>query len=279
MPKFFKAFEIFRHYLVLLAISAIIVFPFFWMLLMSFMPAEEILTPSIIPSYLEFNNYRVVWQTLPLLRYLTNSTFIAVLTTIFCLMLAVPAGFSMSLYRTRVARAGMMLFIFSQLIPGVLPFISFYFIMFNLGFMNTYTGLIGTYAIWGIPFCILMMRGYFATAIPVELYESATVDGCGKYGIFFKIAIPLAVPGIASVSIFSFILAWNEFMFASVMLTNNELKPVSVGIFDFVGQFGAAAPLPVMMATAVIVALPAMILFGFLQRFLISGLGAGAVKG
>ena len=185
----------------------------------------------------------------------------------------------MSLYHTRLARAGMMLFVFSQLIPSVLPFISYYFIMFNLGLTNTYTGLIMTYAIWGIPFCILMMRGYFATAIPTSLYESATVDGCTKYGVFFKIALPLSIPGVASVAIFSFILAWNEFMFASVMLTDSRLKPVSVGIFDFVGQFAPAASLSIIMATSVIVALPAMVLFGFLQRFLISGLSAGAVKG
>ena len=279
MVKFMKTFEIVRHYAVLALVSAIIIFPFFWMISMSLMPAEEILSPNLIPSYLDFSNYLVVWQTLPLLQFLQNSTFIAVCTTVLCLILAVPAGYSMSIYPTKTARAGMMLFIFSQLIPGVLPFISYYFIMFNLGFTNTYSGLIMTYAIWGIPFCILMMRGYFATAIPYSLYESATVDGCSKYGVFFKIALPLAVPGVASVSIFSFVLAWNEFMFASVMLTNNDLRPVSVGIFDFVGQFAAAASLPVMMATSVIVALPAMILFGFLQRYLISGLGAGAVKG
>jgi ABC-type glycerol-3-phosphate transport system permease component len=277
--NFFKVFEAVRHYTVLVIVSLIVVFPFLWMLSMSLMPPEEILSHNLIPSRLDFSNYAVVWQTLPLLRYLMNSTYIAVLTTLFCLVLAVPAGYSMSLYHTKVARGGMLLFIFSQLIPSVLPFISYYFIMFNFGLTNSYTGLIMTYAIWGIPFCILMMRGYFATAIPVSLYESATVDGCSKYGVFFKIALPLAVPGLASVAIFSFILAWNEFMFASVMLTNNDLKPVSVGIFDFVGQFGAAASLPVMMATAVIVAFPAMVLFGFLQRYLVSGLGAGAVKG
>jgi ABC-type glycerol-3-phosphate transport system permease component len=267
------------HYITLFIIAFVILFPFFWMIMISLKPAEEIMQTNIIPTRFEWSNYRAVWQSLPLLRYLRNSVFISIMTTIFCLILAIPAGYSLSRYRSKLAKVGLMMFVFSQLIPSVLPFIAYYFIMFNLGLNNTYFGLIGTYSVWGIPFCILMMRGYFKTAIPDSLVESGTIDGCSKYGVFFKIALPISIPGVVSTAIFSFVVAWNEFMFASVMLTNSQLKPISVGVFDFVGQHGTNASMALVMATAVISTVPVMILFGFLQKYLISGLAAGAVKG
>jgi len=279
MSKRKRIVESANHTIVLGITVAIVIFPFFWMVATSLTPPEETLTTNIFPSRLYFDNYRVIWQSMPLMRYLRNSTFVGLCTTIISLLISLPAGYSMSRYRTKVARGGMMLFIFSQLIPGVLPFIAFYFIMFNLNLTNTFAGLIIAYSVWSIPFCVLMMNGYFTTAIPSSLEEGASIDGCSKFGVFFRIALPLSVPGIASVAIFSFILAWNEFMWASVILTNNDLKPVSVGIFDFVGQHGNTASVGLMMASAVIVTIPTLILFGFLQKFLISGLTAGAVKG
>jgi ABC-type glycerol-3-phosphate transport system permease component len=151
--------------------------------------------------------------------------------------------------------------------------------MFNLRLTNNYAGLIIAYAIWGIPFSTLMMRSYFTAAVPKELEESAVIDGCTRWGVFFRIAIPLAIPGIIATAIFAYILSWNEFMWASVMMTGNAIKTVAVGMYDYIGQYGGNVRIALTMATAVLVTLPAMLIFCFLQKYLISGLTSGAVKG
>ncbi|MFQ7550378.1 MAG: carbohydrate ABC transporter permease [Blautia marasmi] len=123
-----------------------------------------------------------------------------------------------------------------------------------------------------------MIKGYFDAAIPREIEESARVDGCSQFGTFFRICLPISVPGIISTAIFAFILAWNEYMWASILLSGNKLKPVSVGVYDFIGQYGANTKLALTMTAGIFITLPAVIIFAFLQKYLISGLAAGAVK-
>jgi ABC-type glycerol-3-phosphate transport system permease component len=124
-----------------------------------------------------------------------------------------------------------------------------------------------------------MIRGYFTQAIHVSILESARIDGCSKWGTFTRIAIPLVTPGLVATAIFSFILAWNDFIWASVMLTDQSKKPVSIGVYDYIGQWGSNVNIALTMATAVLITIPTMILFSFLQKNLVSGLSAGAVKG
>ena len=270
-----------RHYLIMGLVAIFVLFPYFWMILTSIKPPhQQMLSPTIwIPDYLDFSNYTDVWKTIPMARYMINSIYVSCFTVLMCLVFSVTAAYSLSRYSFRGKYGVIGTILFSQLIPGMLPFISFYFMMFGLHLTNNYAGLIIAYAIWGIPFSTLMMRSYFTAAIPKELEESAIIDGCTRWGVFGRIAIPLAIPGIIATAIFAFILSWNEFMWASVMLTNNKLKTVSVGIYDYIGQFGNNVRFAMTMATAVLATLPAMIIFCFLQRYLISGLTSGAVKG
>ncbi len=271
-----------KHYLIMALCSIFILLPFYWMFITSVKPSREVMLspPSYFPSGITFENYMTVWSTLPLLKYMSNSLYVSVMTTIVCVILATLCGYSISRFAKRkLQRSTVVLMLLSQLIPGVLPFISFYFIMFNAKLTNTYAGLIIAYSIWGIPFCTLMMKSYFSSAIPTSLEESATIDGCTRFGTFFKIALPISLPGIMATTIFSFILAWNEFMWASIILSNNDLKPASIGIYDYIGQFGTNSNIALTMTTSVIITLPAIILFAFLQKYLISGLTAGAVKG
>lgn len=271
-----------KHYVIMSMCSLFILLPFYWMFVTSIKPSNEIMLspPSYFPSSITFQNYITVWSTLPLLKYMSNSLYISIMTTILCVILATLCGYSISRFSNRkLHKSTVILMLLSQLIPGVLPFISFYFIMYRANLTNTFAGLIIAYSIWGIPFCTLMMKSYFTSAIPTSLEESATIDGCTRFGIFFKIALPISIPGIIATTIFSFILAWNEFMWASVILSNNDLKPASIGIYDYIGQFGGNSNIALTMATSVIITLPAIILFAFLQKYLISGLTAGAVKG
>lgn len=282
MKKFKKTKAMVLHYAGLLLVSLFVLLPYYWMIITSVKPKEEVMLspPTMIPSTIDFSNYIQVWKTLPLARYLLNSLFVASMTTIIGVVLAVLCGYSLSRYAYKKLQKGAtILMLLTQLIPSVLPMISLYFIMFKLNLANTYIGLIIAYSVWAIPFCTLMMKSYFTTTIPHELEESATIDGCSKFGTFFRICLPISIPGVVATAIFSFILAWNDYMWASIMLSNNDLKPVSVGIYDYVGQFGGNANLALTMTTAVIVTIPAIILFAFLQKYLISGLSAGAVKG
>lgn len=277
-----KILGLVRHCFIMLILTVFVLFPYYWMVMTSLKPREEVMLtpPTWYPSHLDFSNYSAVWNQLPLLRYMKNSLFVSLATTLFCVVLATLCGYSISRFIThRLQKATSVLMVVSQLIPGTLPFISLYFLMFNAHLTNTYAGLIIAYSIWGIPFCTLMMKSYFTQAVPVSLEESATIDGCSPFGTFFKIVLPISVPGVVATSIYSFILAWNEFMWASVILSNNELKPASVGIYDFIGQYGGNSNMSLTMTTAVLITVPAIILFAFLQKYLISGLAAGAVKG
>ena len=262
-------------------VSIFVLFPYFWLIWTSIKPPhQQMLSPTVFKlDYLDFRNYLDVWKTIPMARYMLNSIYVSFFTVAMCLVFSVTAAYSLSRYSFRGKYAVIGTILFSQLIPGMLPFVSFYFMMFGLRLTNNYAGLIVAYAIWGIPFSTLMMRSYFTAAIPKELEESAIIDGCTRWGVFLRIAVPLAVPGIIATAIFAFILSWNEFMWASVMLTNNMLKTVSIGIYDYIGQFGSNVRISMTMATAVLATLPAMLIFCFLQRYLISGLTSGAVKG
>lgn len=280
--KEFSTGAIVRHYAALLVIAAFVLLPYYWMIVTAVKPTEEVMvSPStLLPSRLTFDNFIKVWQMIPLGTYMKNSLIVAIAVTLLSVILATLCGYSISRFIVRKAqRFSLVLMLCTQLIPGIVTMISLYFIMYNLGLTNTYVGLVIAYVVWAVPFCTLMIKGYFDAAIPREIEESAKVDGCTQFQIFFKICLPISTPGIISTAIFAFIQAWNEYMWASILLSNNDLKPVSVGIYDFIGQYGANTKMALTMTAGIFITLPVVIIFGFLQKYLISGLSAGAVKG
>lgn len=270
-----------RHYGIIGLVALFVLLPYYWMIIMSVKPTEEVMLspPTLVPSRIVFDNYVEVWSMLPLLQYIKNSLWVAGVTTILCIVCASLCGYSLSRWKRRRLQKGVStMILLAQLIPGALPMIAMYFMIYNAGLTNTYTGLILAYTVWGFPFCTLMMRSYFSTAIPISLEESATIDGCSRLGTFFRIALPISVPGLMATAIYSFILAWNEFMWASIILSDGEKKPVSIGVYSFVGQYGTNTNVAMTVTTGVLITIPSVILFGFLQKYLVSGLTAGAVK-
>jgi len=268
------------HYLVLLLILAFAVFPYFWMLMTSLKPRDLLLVSPVVwfPRRLDLSHYRDVFERMPFLTYLKNSVVVSCCTTFFCILIASLSGFSISRFRFRGRKAAYALFIATQLVPGILPLVPFYFILYRLGLTNSYPGIILSYATWGIAFCAMMLQGYFRTAYSVEIEESATIDGCTRWGVFFRIAVPLARPGIVATAIFAFLLAWNDYIWASIINTRQELRLLSNGVQDFQAQFGNLY-LGRTMATGLLATLPALVLFAFAQKHLVSGLSQGAVKG
>jgi multiple sugar transport system permease protein len=268
--------------ILVIAVSTIfVIFPYFWMVMTSLKPAEEImLSPPVwFPSKFMWENYTKVWKTVPLARYIGNSVFTAGMGAFIGLLISTSAACSLACFQSKIRRLSIALFLFTQLIPFTLPFVSFYMMMHSAKLTNTYQGLIIAYCIWSIPFCTLTMRSYFEQALPVSLLESSRIDGCTKFGMFWRIGLPLVLPGLVATAIFAFITGWNDFVWASIMLVDNTKKTAAIGIYDYVGQFGSNVNKALSMTTAVLITIPTMVLFGFMQKHLVSGLTAGAVKG
>lgn len=258
-----------------------VLFPFYWMLSTALKPKTDIfLSPPLwFPSRVTLSNFVAVWHSFPLARYFINSISVTSVTVVFSVILASMAGYALSRIKFRGGTLFMGLLLFTQLVPGIITIIPFYFWMMNLGLLNTYTGLILAYITWSVPFSTLMLRSYFKDSCPIEVEESALIDGCTRFSAFYRIALPISAPGLVAVGANAFMLAWNEFMWASIMINSGELKTLSVGLRDMIGESGSVDFISEFMATAVLAAIPVIVIFFFAQRHIQGGLSVGSVKG
>ena len=270
-------------HLFLMAVTVATLYPLMLVLRIALSPGQGFdadLSP--IPSAVTFDNFAaVINESTPdgewlFGRQLLNSAIIAMATTVLGIFLATTAGYAFSRFRFPGRRAGLMAFLVSQMFPGVLMMIPLYLILDNLGLLNAPLGLILVYATTAIPFCVWMLKGYFDT-IPRDLEESALIDGASRFTIFWKIILPLSMPAVAVTALFSFMTAWNEFVLAFTFMDDPRAFTLPVAVNGYVGEksieWGKFA------AASVLVSLPVMSLFYALQRHLVGGLTAGAVKG
>ena len=228
------------------------------------------------PAHFSVKNFVDVMTEQPFGRWLLNSVMVSVMTTALGVFLACTAAYAFSRFRFPGRDGGMLAFLVSQMFPGTLMLIPLFIIIVKwLGLGNTFWGLVIVYATTAIPFCVWMLKGYFDT-IPIDIEESARIDGASPQVIFFRIILPLAKPAIAITALFSFMTAWNEFILASVFLEAESMYTAPVGLRFFVGGFSSQWGF--FAAGSVIVSLPVVILFLYLQKYLVSGLTAGSVK-
>ena len=228
------------------------------------------------PAHFSLKNFHDVLTEQPFGRWLLNSVMVSVMTTALGVFLACTAAYAFSRFRFPGRDAGMLAFLVSQMFPGTLMLIPLFIIIVKwLGLGNTFWGLVIVYATTAIPFCVWMLKGYFDT-IPIDIEESARIDGASPQMIFVRIILPLAKPAIAITALFSFMTAWNEFILASVFLEAESMYTAPVGLRFFVGGFSSQWGF--FAAGSVIVSLPVVILFLYLQKYLVSGLTAGSVK-
>ncbi len=229
------------------------------------------------PGQWSLANFRDVLTEQPFLTWIINSAIVAAATTVVGVFLACTAAYAFSRFSFPGRRAGMMSFLVSQMFPGTLLLVPLYIIVVGwLGLGNSYLGLIMVYAVTAIPFCVWMLKGYFDT-IPIEIEESAIMDGASRQTIFFRIILPLAKPAVAVTALFSFMTGWNEFILAATFLEEEAKYTAPVGLKFFVGGFSSLWGY--FAAGSIIVSLPVVALFLFLQKYLVSGLTAGGVKG
>lgn len=253
--------------------------PFLWMLLGSFKTNIELMASQGQTLWIKeptLDNYVRLFQQYPFARFFLNSTIVATGTTIIAVSFSAFAGYSLSRFRFPGRSVIGMLILVTQMLPGVAILIALYIQFRDFGLLNTYAGLIISYNAFSIPFCTWMLRGFF-DSIPKDLEEAAEIDGCDAYGAFFRVALPLTLPGLIATAIFSFIQGWHEFIFAVTMIDDSKMFTLTVGIASMksinIIDWG------LLNAGVVVTTIPLVFLFAFVQKYLIRGLTAGAVKG
>lgn len=254
-------------------------FPLFWLLSTAFKSNKELgaFAPTLLPKHWTLSNFSTALAGENLITALRNSLVVAVATAVITSVIAVPAAYALARYRGRVRSAAIGWILVSQLFPFVLIVIPVFILLKSIALLNTLAGLVLVYVVWALPFTLWMLQGYVA-GIPRDLEEAAATDGASKVQILRRVVLPLLLPGLVATAMFAFISAWNEFFFALVVITSPEKQTAPLLLARYVGAEGQIALGP-LAATAVISALPSLVVFGFAQRRLVSGMLSGAVKG
>jgi len=252
--------------------------PYGWMFITSIKPPTELYTKTVQywPHHPAFEGYRLLMQTTPFLGYMRNSGVVALSTCAVALCAATAAAYCFS--RIPFKGKGILLFGFllTQLFPAVLLVLPLFLIMRSLGILNTPPALILAHSTFAVPFSTWLLTGFF-NAIPRELDEAATIDGCTRLQAFRYVLLPLSAPGVAAAVTYIFIYSWNEFLYALTFTADLRARTLPVGLQTFMGEYIIRWDL--LTAGGVITALPIVIFFMLVQRHLIAGLTAGAVKG
>jgi len=272
--------------------TLVTVYPVLWVISIAFSGRQTLAIADIPPDPSFLQRLRAVipwpqqWSTAnftsvmtdqPFGRWVLNSVVVAIFTTLLGIFLSCTAAYAFSRFKFPGRRAGMMSFLISQMFPGVLTLIPLYIIMVQvLGLGNSRLGMIIVYAATSIPFSVWMLKGYFDT-IPKELEEAAIIEGASAGTIFWRIVLPLAKPAVAITALFSFMTSWNEFILAATFMDKEDMYTAPVGLRFFVGGF--SQQWGYFAAGSIIVSIPVVGLFLYLQKYLVGGLTAGSVKG
>ena len=254
-----------------------LLFPFFVMISTMLKSSTEVYSspPTWMPKQFHFLNFITVWSEFELFIFFRSSIIIAVGATIFNTILTVPAAYAVARLRFVGRKFILYLFLVIQMFSPVIVIISLFKIMVGLNLLDTYFSLIIANSVFTIAFTIWMMNGYFKS-IPVEIEEAALIDGCSRVQTITRIMIPIAVPGLVTAMIYTFIYAWNEFLFGLTFIQSRPKMPLVLALYNFVGRWSTQWEL---LATAAFLAIiPVLVLFYVIERRLVAGLAGGAVK-
>ena len=252
--------------------------PFYWMLVTSLKKDKEIygFEATLVPRQPTFDAYRRLFAQTPFVKYLVNSTIIAVSTTVASLVLGCLGAYALARLRFPGRRLIARGLIFSYLVPPALLFIPLFTVMSTLNLIDTRHGLTLVYLSFTLPFCTWLLLGYFRS-VPLELEEAALVDGCSRMSALVRIILPMSLPALAVVAFFSFTQAWNEFLYANVFVNSVDVRTITTGLTLFVVEdvffWGP------MMGAACLATIPPVLIYLIFQRWVVKGLTLGAVKG
>jgi len=259
-----------------LVITIAILFPVYWMIANSVETNQAIFSipVPIVPTSITLSAYTaVIVDQLP---HLFTSLVISLGTVVVSLVIALPAAYGLAHFHFRYTLLIVFLLLAAQMIPTVTLATPMFLIFNKLGLLNSYPGLILADTTYAVPFDILLLRAFFQS-VPYELAEAAFVDGTGEWGAFIRIMLPVTISGVVTAGLFAFLFSWGDFLYALTLMTTNDIQPISLSIYNYLGQFNAQWNN--MMAVATLAAIPAAILLIAFQRYITAGLTAGAVKG
>jgi len=264
--------------LVSLVLGAIFAaFPIIWMLSSSFKSNTEIFEypPRLITENFSFGAYSTIISDPVKVRFFINSYVVSLSVTVLTLVTAIFAAYAFSRFEFRLKPALNVIIVSVQAVPPITLLIPYFGLMVALKLYNTYPGLILTYMVFTLPYAIVMMTGYFNT-LPRELDEAVKVDGGRTITALWRVLVPISIPGIVSVGIYTFMIAWNEYLFALTLTKTQDMRTVPIGIQLLMGQH--SYEWNEMMAMSILGCIPILFLFLFFQRYFIGGMSAGAVK-
>jgi len=267
----------FLFYFSIIIILIVFFFPFFWIISSSFKSPEEIISkiPTYFPNSFTLEHYHKLIITSDFIKYLINSLIVSFLSMFISVILSLLAAYGLhklKFYGNKIVEQGLLV---TYAFPGVILLIPMYLMLSRVGLLNTYLSLIIINVTFASPFAVWMLKAFFKM-IPVEVEEAAYIDGASRLKILFSIILPLAAPGIASIAIFCFVISWTEYMFASILISGDDLRTLPVGLAAIVGQY--QIDWGFLLAGATLASLPVILLFVFVGKYFVSGLTEGAIK-
>ncbi len=257
----------------------LVILPIYWMVITSFKTNTEIVNAQHItyfPETFTLENYQSLFRMLSYSTYLKNSVIITLVTAVVVVLLSILGGYGLARFKFKGKGGVLIFFMLTQMIPGILVIIPLYVTFAALGLINTRISLFIFYIITNLPFCVVTMRSFFER-IPYELEEAAYVDGCNRLQTLWKIVLPVMFPGIVAVFVFAFIGAWNELIAGTIFLNTPDMWTIPVGLKSLIGKY--SVQWGALMAGGVLALLPTAIMFMFVQKYVVEGMTAGAVKG
>jgi ABC-type glycerol-3-phosphate transport system permease component len=278
-PRALKSVRRIILYTLLLLAVIWSVFPLLWVFISSIKPDTETYAfeQTVWPQNPTIDNYATLFRVTDFTLWLRNSTIMAVATTVAVVALASMGAYAMSRFKFRFFEYFGRLTLLAYMMPPIILVVPIFFILFKLSLTNSLLGLLLVYTGTRLPFGLWLLRSYFQ-GIPIELEEAAMVDGATRFQAFRKVILPQAVPGIISTSIFTFSVTWHEFLFASILLFSGSKQTLSAGVASFLSEDWIYS-WGVLMAAGVMVSLPLVLFYAFLQRYLVTGLRSGSLKG
>jgi len=265
-------------FLALCVISGTCMFPLVWILITSLKTLREayVIPPTWIPSPVTFENYVYIWGIESFWRLLVNSMIVSALATLLSLIVAGLGAYGFSRFAF-VGKRGLMIFaLTTQMFPGIVLVIPYFGVATFFGLFNTRLALIIAYVSFVLPFSMLMLKGVF-DAVPREIDEACLIDGTSRLGALCRVVLPLSLPGLVATGLYCFLVAWNDYLFAVVLTATPDMRVVSVGVASMIGQY--RVQWNNLMAGAVLASIPSVFIFAFLERYFITGLSGGSIKG
>lgn len=266
-------------YLLVILSVVILAFPLYWMVVTSFTDRSSLLdNVRVLPKLdnMTISNYGTILEAHPVLSWFANSLFVTGFSTVLAIIVSAMAAYSMSRFKYRSTNFLGFFLLVVRMLPETLLIVPLYMMFTNMRLINHFASLIISNITFVIPFATWMMKGYF-DSIPVTLEEAAQIDGCSRIKAVRKVIVPLAAPGIAATATYSAILGWSEFLFARTFITKPEKWTITVGISSLMGEYTIIWG--EIMAAAAISILPIALVFVFLEKYMVAGVTAGAVKG